>query len=640
MAIEFNCPHCQYAYRLKDEMAGKSAKCKSCRATILIPQPMTVPGGAPRLTAAEIAEAETKAIAALADEQAQIEKDTAAQLVPVECQHCNHKWTEPLARAGKNTLCPNPECRQRVKIPEPKNDAPYDWRHKKTKGPEGAVQNQLKLDNVQDMADTKLVSGKALTQAGADGIEYEPRPLKQKVTFALVIVGALLGTTLGVRSCYMGRVENREDRLMQEGQEEFAKSTGALPANEAPPETQLCSALLYIAGGEHAIRHKEPKIKDALEQFAKARDAIRKAPPSLARNAVGGELAVALLILGGSEQQARDQIRIRWTPGNDLKTRPNERLYTVLDELRQSLELLRAAEFEFKNHLARRLARELAKQGQGLLAVEMIPLALFTEKEQDEGKSLIALEVMRTDKGSDQPRRVMDDLKGRGAELMKSVPTPASAQTLFLAVDSEKAPRIIAPPAGDPVSESGRLAYAGKALMESQPDAALQLAQRRGSPEGQVRALVLCADWSADPGAALDTAFGIVSANKGRREISPYSVLRLAQIAAEKNKHDQAKEFANLITDDGLKAWAKGTLIQARAGAAPKDKADEAWAELPPADKPKDVRAGHAWGLLWVARQNTRLSGDRSAELKAVTGWPTVGGPFGKAGIALGLQDK
>ncbi len=638
MAIEFNCPHCQHAYRLKDEFAGKSATCKTCRAKLTIPQPVVVAGGAPRLTAEEIAEAEAKALAALADEQAQVEKDAAAQFIPIECQHCNHKWTEPLAKAGKNALCP--ECRQRVKIPEPKNDAPVPWNQERSKLPSMAKQNFEKLANVQDAADATFVSGKALTQAGADGIEYEPRPLKQKVTFALVIVGALLGTTLGVRSCYVGRVERGEDRLMVESQEEFAKSTGALPANDAPPETQLCSALLHIAGGEHAARHKEPKIKEALEQFAKARDAIRKAPPSLSRNAVGGELAAAILILGGSEQQARDQVRIRWTPGTDLKTRPNERLYTVLDELRQSLELLRAAEFEFKNHLARRLARELTKQGQGLLAVEMIPLALFNEKEQDEAKAFIALEVLRTDKGSDLPRRVMGDLKGRGPELMKSVPTPASAQTLFFAVDPEKAPRIISPPTGESMLESSRFAYVGKALMENQPDAALQLAQRRGPPEGQIRALALCADWSADPGPALDAAQAILSANKGRKEISAFSVLRLAQIAAEKNKPDLAKELANLIADDGMKAWARGAIVQARAGAGSKDKADESWVELPPADKPKDVRAGHAWGLLWVARQNTRLSGDRSAELKIVNTWLAVGIPFGKAGIALGLQDN
>src|SRR5687767_5507098 len=113
MAIEFNCPHCQHQYRLKDELAGKTATCKGCRQKITIPQPVTVP---------DAAALEAAAAAAYADEPAKAELDAASQVVNVECQFCNHKWTEPLTRAGKNTLCPNPECRQRVKIPEPKKE--------------------------------------------------------------------------------------------------------------------------------------------------------------------------------------------------------------------------------------------------------------------------------------------------------------------------------------------------------------------------------------------------------------------------------------------------------------------------------------------------------------------------------------
>ena len=34
-------------------------------------------------------------------------------------------------------------------------------------------------------------------------------------------------------------------------------------------------------------------------------------------------------------------------------------------------------------------------------------------------------------------------------------------------------------------------------------------------------------------------------------------------------------------------------------------------------------RAGHAWGRMWIARQNTRVSGDRATEVKAVSAWPS-----------------
>lgn len=646
MAIEFNCPHCAFAYRLKDELAGKPAKCKSCGAKITIPHPVTVPAEAPRLSAEELAAKEAAAVAALADEPAPAEKDPSEQVIPVECQFCTHKWTEPLARAGKNTLCPNPECRQRVKIPEAKSDAPINWQQNRSKLPTLAKQNFEKLEGVQDAGDTQLVSGKALTEAGADGIEYEPRSLKRMAMFGFVILALVGGLVFGVVSLFKTRVETKEDKRMQEAVEEFAKTTGALPANEAPAEVQLCSALLSIAAGEHAVRHDDPKkLQEALDHFAKARDTIRKAPPGAARNAVACELAVSLLVLGGTDQQIRDQQRIRWVPEFTIKPRLNERVFTVHEELRQTLTLVQGIEFECKNHLARRLTRALTKHGQAALAVDLLPLTIFAPNEQDEGKALIALEVLRADRDSPHPhpRKVLEELKARGGELMKGNPTPASAQTLFLLLDGDKPKQIISPPPPtDPVPEPSRFAYVGKLLLENQPDEAVKLAQRRsvgGAPEGPVRALTLCADWATDPAPALDAAFGLVKANAGAKgkSVSPYSVLRLSQIAAEKGRHDQAKEFAKLIPDDGLAAWANGSAVQLRVSGS-KEKADEGWAELPPADKmPKDLRAGQAWGRLWVARQNTRVAGSQTG---AVGAWPTAVGPFGKAGIALGLQDK
>src|SRR3954463_6268543 len=66
MAIEFDCPHCQTHYRLKDEFGGKTATCKNpnCRKVIPIPKPES--NGKP------VAPADLDAIAAaaFAEEQA------------------------------------------------------------------------------------------------------------------------------------------------------------------------------------------------------------------------------------------------------------------------------------------------------------------------------------------------------------------------------------------------------------------------------------------------------------------------------------------------------------------------------------------------------------------------------------------
>ena len=629
MAIEFNCPHCQHQYRLKDELAGKTATCKGCRRKITIPQPITIPPDAPAMDAAA---AEAAALAALADEPVQAEQAAASKLIDVECQHCNHKWTEPLERAGTKTVCP--ECKQLIKIPVPENKD-YDWRQTKVKGPEGAKQNlPQKPPDAMDAGEAKPVSEETIKKHIIDPEEgLEPRPLKQKVMFVLVPLVALLGLGYGVRSCIVTQGEKREDRSMQEAQEEFAKSTEGL----AKDEVGVYTALMHMAAGEHALRHDETKkFKEGMDQFAKAREALRPPPHTPARNAAVAELAVAALALGGTEEQAREQIRLRWMPDANLKLRPNERVFTVFEELSKTLDLVQPADPEFRALLARRLTRELVKRGQTAMASELLPRALFNQAEQSEGRALVALEISRADKSSDFPQRVAKELAGRGAELSKGG-IPASAQTLFLALKPEKGPAV---PPFSAASDASRYAYTGFHLLEGREPEALKVAQGTGRPEAQVRALTLYADWAADPGPALDSALAIISSNAAKKEvpISPFAVLRLAQIAAEKGKHDQAKQLADKLTDDGLKAWARGDTVRLRLASAPKEKGDEAWAELP--DDPKKYRAGFAWGRLWLARHNTRLSGDRAAEVKTVSGWPAPFSAFGKAGVALGLQDR
>ena len=275
MAIEFNCPHCQHQYRLKDELAGKTATCKNCRQKITIPQPVTVP---------DDAAAEALAAAAFADEPAKVDQDAASKLIDVECQHCNHKWTEPLERAGKKTVCP--ECKQLTKIPVPDNKD-YDWRQQKVKGPEGAKQNiPQKPEGVQDAADVKPVSDETIRKHIIED-DLEPRPLKQKLMFVLVPLVALCGLGFGVRSCVVTRTEKKEDRTILDAQAEFVKSTEGLVKEEVPVYT----ALMHIAAGEHGVRHDETKkFKEGMDQLAKAREVLRPPPHTPARNAAVAEL--------------------------------------------------------------------------------------------------------------------------------------------------------------------------------------------------------------------------------------------------------------------------------------------------------------------------------------------------------------
>jgi ubiquitin-protein ligase len=50
--IEFNCPNCRKRFKVPDELAGRSAKCKSCGSAMTVPAESAVAGGVVAETAA------------------------------------------------------------------------------------------------------------------------------------------------------------------------------------------------------------------------------------------------------------------------------------------------------------------------------------------------------------------------------------------------------------------------------------------------------------------------------------------------------------------------------------------------------------------------------------------------------------
>jgi hypothetical protein len=649
MAIEFNCPHCQHFYRLNDAFAGKRATCKNpdCRQVITIPKPVTVPDDPQMPSAAEL---EAAALSALADEAPkQQEESLAEKAIAMTCSFCEHKWTEPFSKAGKNTLCPNPECRQRLKVPELKADQPLDWRQTKTKLPSGAKQNFEKLEGVEDAAEARIVSGDSLRKADVTGIEIEPRSLKEKMVIGLMIFGLLFTIAFGSWYLLRSRTSGQEDQLLVEARKEFDENSKDLP----PQEAGLCSTVLNIAAAEYAVRQNTTeKLKESYTFLLGkvAREDLRNQAPGPERDAVAAELAVAVVSLGGSDEQVKEQIRYRWQPNvASGKLKINEQVHTVHDELRHVLGLLSSADFEFRVAIARRLTRELFKKGQAGLAADIIPLALFNELENKEARAVVALEIFHLDRGSDVARKMAEELKATIAEELnpkggkpgiKGNPFPTSAHTLLVVVLKEQGFISTPPKNGSIDSDAMRIAHVGIGLLEGNTDDAMKLALREGKPESQLKALVLCAEWMTSPAPALEEAHKIIASGKGKRDVnfSPYKILRLAQIAAAIGRADQAKTFANAIGDEGLKTWAIGDAVHLLMATNPKEKADAALVEVP--DDQKQVKVGHAWGMFWIARHNAMVSGDRSGEKKTITGWGAQIRPFGLAGIALGLQDR
>jgi hypothetical protein len=213
----------------------------------------------------------------------------------------------------------------------------------------------------------------------------------------------------------------------------------------------------------------------------------------------------------------------------------------------------------------------------------------------------------------------------------------------------------VVPPAlatfGEPLRDSGPIngstciAHVGIALLEGNSDEAMKRALRTQSPREQLRALVLCAEWMANPAQALEEARKIIDDEQKRArlekrpmELSQAHILRLTQIAAASGMAEQAKTIAGALTDEGIREWALGDTFRIRPTTNTKEKLEASALDRP--EDEKMLKVGHIWGLYWIARRNAAESGDRGKEKEKTEAWPKPAKPFGLAGIALGLQDR
>src|SRR5262249_42659782 len=116
MSIRFNCPHCKKVLKVKDELAGKQAKCPACQHVLSIP-------------AAERALADVESLAAsVLDDAPKAPPKSATESTTIDfvCMYCDETIKIGLELAGKQAPCPS--CRRIVKVPLPKKEEPKDWR--------------------------------------------------------------------------------------------------------------------------------------------------------------------------------------------------------------------------------------------------------------------------------------------------------------------------------------------------------------------------------------------------------------------------------------------------------------------------------------------------------------------------------
>lgn len=688
MAIDTQCPHCEKRYRLKDELSGKSVRCQNpeCR------KPFTVVGGTPSSGApanasttntpaastARTAEfpqqpptpkapakvgipeprrpkpaakppvdADTLALQALAEaDESTIEKEPPPdqRTIAMVCAVCDHSWTEPWDKQGKNVICP--DCRHRQQVPVQKKVEKADWRNPNANRPSLARSDVPVPDNVMGN-ETRAVSVEALEQAGVIEDDIEDRPRWHYV--AVVLLPLLLVATFSyaVVSYYRAAQRDTRDDIMAHALDDLVKATGnsPLPATEAP----LFRAMLFMAAGEHELRHTEPTpehLEHAREQLAQARSELKAAGKSWERDALFGELALAQCDLGGTPEQVTAGTRYSWKPNRaataQIVVHKIDR--SVQQELMQTLMAMgdreRPCDYDSRITTIRRLARELARRGQSGLIFGIVTQGFFPG-EQPEALAACALEEFLETGDAERARTVAEEIKttltnSNAAKL--SVP-PMFTQSLWLSVDPPiTSPTLTAAPAprGE-LSDATRLAYTALHLVKKDPAKALDIANRPGKLEPRLKALALISEWS-EPGTALTDAHALTQ-KQTKPSTTPVPLVRLARSAAHANQPDLAEKLAASISDEGLRCWAKAvTLRHQLYQSTDSTRVDPATIEVP--TNLKQLRVGHALARMTVARHNARIEGGGNWQ-KRFDDWGegSLKG-FGLAGFALGLQDR
>ncbi len=637
MAIDATCPFCEKGYRLKDELLGKKVTCanKDCRklftvepsanGAVHVPAP---PKAAPKL------DTEALAAAALNDDPDDVPEEQ--KTIAMTCTMCEHAWTVAWAMQGKNVLCP--DCKHRQKVAVQEKGKKGGWRERNA--PEGAKTEVL--SDVTSARDNKLVSGETLRATGVIKEEFEPLPTSVYVKWAAIVGVPILALAIGLVFYFKSRTTQREEQ-------EVVNWQHALEAEELKP-LPLYGAALRIALGEYEARQgKDQKDRDkAIEYFTGALASLAAAPRTTDREHLYGELAVGVLLLGGSGEDVMEKRRIHWLPQPpqaraQVKPNPAE-LEGVQGQLRRILSGLRdtRADFDTRAALARRLARELVARDQVEVVRSTLP-ALFTDAEVYEAEAQIGLECLRAKK-DDAAREIGEKLK-IAIPMANPAPVPASAHALWNLLEMKGVPAIVPAPSATEPPPATRWAYTAIHLIKKNDAELTALLNRTGKAEVRIKSLALAAEWSDPPGLFLEIAERAVRDEAARRDPNsslPASVLlHLAQMAARAGAADKADEFVKSILDEHLKAYAKAEVLRHRLASDRGQAAKDEDAPIPDDLDPKKLKLGPAWGRLALARHNAARTRDRNLGAAYGKNWPrAVIAPFGQIGALLGLQDN
>jgi hypothetical protein len=602
MAIVFDCPHCKTNYRLKDDLAGKTATCKNpnCRKVIPIPKAKAV------VAAAKPVDVDALAAQMFSDEPAAAAAKVVEEMITVTCTGCDHSWQVEASKEGKNVLCP--ECRKPTRVPMRKKEEKADWRTGQAGRPSMAkVETGLDVQGAFATNQAGAISQQTAREIVKDReAQEEPEVKRKRLIKRLVLAVVLIGVAgAGGYFAFKKRGEAQAEGKMGDAVKEI---------NDAKLDARF-QALILRASGEHRARTatNAEEIKAAFMDLQTAKNRASKISPvpksaNCDHDGTLAEIAITMVELLGNAEQVESGERMA--------------AKDVVKEVRVTLEAI--SDSELRADAVRAITRKCADKNQ-LNVVQDIARQLPNGNEM---LGQVGLELLRMDRD-----KYRDDVQKLIASVVASPTGDAtSIKTLRLFIPKQPGKKD-----GEAAAFSYIASAEDKALKGQLADVPKGLGAAK--PEERIRALAAAAQAVIDKNPNEAASWLETAANEAKTAkalSSPWVGVRICRLLAKAGKHDAAEALAasSAMADEEAKSWARLEILRARLAQAQKQKADDAWLDL----------IGDATKLGAAAKAREDIARHNAAgghDYPAMANWEKGKvKPFGVAGTILGKGDS
>ena len=618
MSITFSCPYCRKPLKVKEELAGKKAKCPGCHQVMAIPALPSKSALTPGNKAP--GDIESLALAALSEktQPAPAKKPGSPATIDFQCPHCDEPIRLGVDLAGKRAPCP--ECRRIIKVPLLVKEEPKDWRKVDTRNPlAGRKGEQAAPEGAWgSTTSTAKVSRQALLEAKAIVQAKERLTPRQWINRVSIGVGALL-VIIGVVWAYFHFSWSSRKNSAFKRAEEMVKSQDLDLLSAA--EVYRGLGLFQLRMGK--AREGQHSADVARDLFGEARaklSAEQKETPE--RDAQLIDLALDQIDLGGDQQPVIKGTRLRWDD--------------VARELRQTLQQIRSPQARLEG--LREVEGKLIRLEQKAIAVNL-PGSVLDPNDADRAEASAQLGLLLLDQKDQaviQATNARQALSGKKDAKGKLGALAASWIALDLALGRNEAQELAPPPEEGDIPLPIRVGYAWGWAYQGQTEKARKLAKADGPAAHQFQACLAIAEAfvekNADARQDIEAAADLAEAalKEKQPDVSPWLVFRLAKLAIQAEDPALAAKIAGLIPDPGLRSRAQVEVILA---GGPK-------ADIEALTAAAQQKPAHPHALLTLARHNARY-GSSSDVLKLVNSWePETLRPVGYIGLALGMQDS